>query len=255
MAMKDFAELKSLRDKLKEDERLRAIEKAERERRERIAREHAVEFRSAVTDVVKMPESDRYVWRPMHEFETRGQPLPTRPRTLEEETAAVLRESMLSDQFDVDGLLDEDPSLSWSAPGVGPDVVKKLRKRHWPVEDELDLHGLTRDDARRHVDSYLRRSNKRGIRCVRILSAEGFVAKNDFFAYDASLRTGVRVAAVDADGDGKFELVVGAGVGGGPHIRVLNALTGQDAGPGSFWGADPNSRAGFYVSGAVPNKR
>jgi DNA-nicking Smr family endonuclease len=53
----------------------------------------------------------------------------------------VLRESMLSDQFDVDGLLDEDPTLSWAAPGVGPDVVKKLRKRHWPVQDELDLHG------------------------------------------------------------------------------------------------------------------
>lgn len=172
--MKDFADLKSLRDKLKEEERLRAIEKAEREKRERIAREHAVEFRSAVTDVVKMPESDRYVWRPMHEFETRGQPLPARPRTLEEETAAVLRESMLSDQFDVDGLLDEDPSLSWSAPGVGPDVVKKLRKRHWPVEDELDLHGLTRDEARRHVDSYLRKSNKRGIRCVRIIHGVGY---------------------------------------------------------------------------------
>ena len=179
MGMKDFADLKSLRDRLKEEERLRAIEKAEREKRERIAREHAVEFRSAVKDVVKIPESDRYVWRPMHEFETRGQPLPTRPRTpqwrtTEEETAAVLRESMLSDQFDVDGLLDEDPSLSWSAPGVGPDVVKKLRKRHWPVEDELDLHGLTRDLARRHVDAYLRKSNKRGIRCVRIIHGVGY---------------------------------------------------------------------------------
>ena len=172
--MKDFADLKSLRDRLKEEKRLRAIEKAEREKRERIAREHAVEFRSAVTDVVKMPESDRYVWRPMHEFETRGQPLPTRPRTLEEETAAVLRESMLSDQFDVDGLLDEDPSLSWSAPGVGPDVVKKLRKRHWPVEDELDLHGLTRDEARHHVDAYLRKSTRRGIRCVRIIHGVGY---------------------------------------------------------------------------------
>jgi DNA-nicking Smr family endonuclease len=173
-AMKNFADLKSLRDRLKEEERLRAIEKAEREKRERIAREHAVEFRSAVKDVVKLPESDRYVWRPMHEFETRGQPLPTRPRTPEEETAAVLRESMLSDQFDVDGLLDEDPSLSWSAPGVGPDVVKKLRKRHWPVEDELDLHGLTRDDARRHVDTYLRKSSRRGIRCVRIIHGVGY---------------------------------------------------------------------------------
>jgi hypothetical protein len=42
-----LCDLKSFRDQLKEDERLRAIEKAEREKRERIARERAVEFRSA----------------------------------------------------------------------------------------------------------------------------------------------------------------------------------------------------------------
>jgi DNA-nicking Smr family endonuclease len=170
--MKEFSDLKSFRDKLKEDERLRAIEKAERERRERVAREHAVEFRSAVKDVNKLPESDRYVWRPAQEAELRA--AAGRPRTAEEETAAVLRESMLSDQFDVDGLLDEDPTLSWSAPGVGPDVVKKLRKRHWQVEDELDLHGLTRDLARRQVDAWLRHCVKRGVRCVRIIHGVGY---------------------------------------------------------------------------------
>jgi len=173
MAMKDFSDLKSLRDRLKEEERLRAIEKAEREKRERIAREQAVEFNSAVTDVVKLPESDRYVWRPVQEAELRAAKN-ARPRTAAEETAAVLRESMLSDQFDVDGLLDEEPSLSWSAPGVGPDVVKRLRKRHWQVEDELDLHGLTRDLARREVDAYLRKSGKRGVRCVRIIHGVGY---------------------------------------------------------------------------------
>jgi DNA-nicking Smr family endonuclease len=171
---KEFSDLKSLRDKLKEEERLRAIEKAEREKAERIARERAVEFRAALQDVVKIKESDRYVWRPVQDAELRGAPMPARPRTAEEEIAAVLAESMLSDQFDVDGLLDEDPSLSWSAPGVGPDVVKKLRKRHWPVEDELDLHGLTRDMARRHFDNFVRRSSKRGIRCVRIIHGIGY---------------------------------------------------------------------------------
>jgi DNA-nicking Smr family endonuclease len=171
---KEFSELKSLRDQLKEEERLRVIEQAEREKRERIAREHAVEFRSAITDVVKMKESDRYVWRPVQDVELRGTPLPTRPRTPDEEIEAILAESMLSDGFDVDGLLDEDPSLSWAAPGVGSDVVKKLRKRYWAVEDELDLHGLTRDMARRHFDNFLRRSIKRGTRCVRIIHGIGY---------------------------------------------------------------------------------
>jgi len=171
--LKDFSDLKSLRDQLKEDQRQRAIEKAIRERRERIERENATEFRAAVKDVKPMPESDRYVWRPAHEAELRASSTGQRPRFPEDEVAAVLRESMLSDQFDVDGLLDEDPTLSWSAPGVGPDVVKKLRKRHWQVEDELDLHGYTRDLARRMVDAFLRRSAKNGVRCVRVIHGVG----------------------------------------------------------------------------------
>ena len=171
--MKDFGDLKSFRDRLKVEERLRAIEKAEREKRERAERENAVEFRTAVKDVNPMPESDRYVWRPAHEAELRRQAAARRPPT-DDEVQAILAESMLSDQFDVDGLLDEEPTLSWAAPGVGPDVVKKLRKRHWPVEDEIDLHGLTRDLARRVVDAFLRRSNKKGIRCVRIIHGVGY---------------------------------------------------------------------------------
>jgi DNA-nicking Smr family endonuclease len=172
--LKDFSDLKSFRDQLKEDQRQRAIDKAVRERRERIEREREVEFRAAVKDVKPMPESDRYVWRPAREAELRAVAAGQRPRTDEEEVAAVLRESMLSDQFDVDGLLDEDPTLSWAAPGVGPDVVKKLRKRHWRVEDELDLHGYTRDLARRMVDAFLRRSTKNGVRCVRIIHGVGY---------------------------------------------------------------------------------
>ena len=171
--MKDFGDLKSFRDRLKVEERLRAIEKAEREKRERAERENAVEFRTAVKGVNPMPESDRYVWRPAHEAELRRQAAARRPPT-DDEVQAILAESMLSDQFDVDGLLDEEPTLSWAAPGVGPDVVKKLRKRHWPVEDEIDLHGLTRDLARRVVDAFLRRSNKNGVRCVRIIHGVGY---------------------------------------------------------------------------------
>ncbi|MEH6436187.1 Smr/MutS family protein [Massilia sp. DD77] len=170
--MKDFSELKGLRDKLKEDERLRAIEKAEREKQERIARERAVEFRSAVQDVKKMPESNRYVHRPVYVAPNKVG-APAKPLTPEEETAAVLRES-LSDQFDVDGLLDEDPTLSYAQDGVGPDVVRKLRKRHWPVQDELDLHGLNRDQARDALTGFLHRANKRGVRCVRVIHGIGY---------------------------------------------------------------------------------
>ncbi|CAN7469742.1 Smr/MutS family protein [Massilia sp. LjRoot122] len=170
--MKDFSELKGLRDKLKEDERLRAIEKAEREKRERLALERAVEFRGAMQGVKKIPESDRYVYRPEYVPSERG--FQDRKVLSEaEETAAVLRES-LSDLFDVEGLLDEDPSLSYAQPGVGPDVVRKLRKRHWPVQGELDLHGMNRDEARDALTDFLQRANRRGVRCVRIVHGIGY---------------------------------------------------------------------------------
>ena len=174
--MKDFADLKGLRDRLQEEERVRAIEAAAREKRERIARERAVEFRGAMEGVHKLPESDRYVYRPVYVASERAFQ-DRKPLTQEEETEAVLRES-LSDLFDVDGLLDEDPSLSYAQPGVGPDVVRKMRKRHWPVQDELDLHGMNRDAARNAVTDFLARATRRGVRCVRIVHGIGYGSPN-----------------------------------------------------------------------------
>lgn len=168
--LKDFADLKALRETLKEQEQARALEKAAREKRERLAREEANVFRGAIKDVKPIPESQRYV-APMTPIPLRG--VAARVRTVEEDNAAVLRES-LSDQFDVDGLLDDDPTLSYSRAGVGPDVVRKLRKRHWPVQDELDLHGMNREIARDQVGDFLRRAMKRGLRCVRVIHGKGY---------------------------------------------------------------------------------
>jgi DNA-nicking Smr family endonuclease len=168
--LKDFADLKALRETLKEQEQARAVEKAEREKREQKAKEEANVFHSATKGIKPIPVSDRYV-PPMARIPVRG--APAKPRTVEEDNAAVLRES-LSDQFDVEGLLDDDPTISYSAPGVGPDVARKLRKRHWPVQDELDLHDMNRETARDQVGDFLRRAIKRGLRCVRVIHGKGY---------------------------------------------------------------------------------
>ncbi len=173
--LKDFAELAGLRETLKEQERVRAIEAAEREAREKKAREDAGVFSGAVKGVKQIPASDRYV-HPMRAIPVRNH-LVRPPRTTEEDNAAVLRES-LSDQFDVAGLVEDDPSVAYARPGVGPDVVRKLKKRHWPVQDELDLHGLTRDAARELVSTFIHRASRRGVRCVRIIHGRGFGSPN-----------------------------------------------------------------------------
>lgn len=77
----------------------------------------------------------------------------------------------------------------------------------------------------------------------------------DFFAYDQSLRNGAYVAIGDVDGDGKAELITGAGPGGGPHVKIYKGaeLFGP-AGPAnaglmaSFFAGDPNNRGGVRIA-------
>jgi hypothetical protein len=49
-----------------------------------------------------------------------------------------------------------------------------------------------------------------------------------FDAFEATFLGGVSVAAGDVNGDGRADLVVGAGPGGGPHVRVFDALSGDE---------------------------
>jgi hypothetical protein len=44
----------------------------------------------------------------------------------------------------------------------------------------------------------------------------------DFMAYDPNFTGGVYVAAGDTNGDGKADIVTGAGGGGGPHVKVFS---------------------------------
>lgn len=173
-SLKDFASLKNLRDQLAEEEKARAIEQAERERAEReaqaAAQADANAFRGALRDVVQLPPSNRYVPNMPRAFSVKP---PPKPLTPEEEVAAVLRES-LSDEFDVDHLLEDDPSTSFLRHGIGTDVLKRLRRGYWQVEDELDLHGMRRDKARDELGLFLRHASQRRFRCVCVIHGKGY---------------------------------------------------------------------------------
>jgi len=84
----------------------------------------------------------------------------------------VLRES-LSDDFDVSTLLDTDDELSYRSQGIGTDVTQKLRKGHWSLQGQIDLHGLRSDEAREALGQFIREASKRGWRCVRIVHGKG----------------------------------------------------------------------------------
>ena len=66
-----------------------------------------------------------------------------------------------------------------------------------------------------------------------------------FFAYKENFRGGVNVTAADFTGDGRADILVGAGTGGGPRVRLFDLSVGR--------AMPDNSGAGTNNSGAVPD--
>ena len=84
----------------------------------------------------------------------------------------------VSDEFEIDTLLHTDDELSFRRPGVGADVLRKLRRGDWVIQNEIDLHGCRTDEAREMLSEFLRVAVKRGLRCVRVVHGKGLGSKN-----------------------------------------------------------------------------
>ena len=84
---------------------------------------------------------------------------------------AVLAESL--GPLSLDDAIDSGDELAYLSEGLGRDVLRKLRRGHWVVEDELDLHGMNRHMAAISVSEFLRHCTHRRLGCVRIIHGKG----------------------------------------------------------------------------------
>ncbi len=66
-----------------------------------------------------------------------------------------------------------------------------------------------------------------------------------FFAFDPAFTGGVTVAAGDVDGDGRIEIITGAGPGGGPNVAIFDSDAQLMA---SFFAFDPAFSGGVHVA-------
>jgi uncharacterized protein (TIGR03118 family) len=80
---------------------------------------------------------------------------------------------------------------------------------------------------------------------VKVFDGSGNLLQS-FFAFDPAFTGGVNVAAGDVNGDGKDDIVVAAGTGGGPHVKVFDGSNFQVI--SSFFAYDPGFTGGVQVA-------
>ena len=159
--LSDLGELKATLQRRQREAQAREAEARAQLERERQARELFASSVGAVTPLAASGRGELLATKPEPE-----------PRQRQRDEAAALRET-LSDSVDVDSLLETDAALSYQRPGIGPDVVRKLRRGGWVIQAQIDLHGLRRDEAREQLGAFLREAARHGLRCVRVVHGKG----------------------------------------------------------------------------------
>lgn len=166
--VRDLKDLKLVRRELQERLQQEQAREAARLAALAAARAEKELFARAVGRVLALPLKHQ----PGHKASLqRPRPAPIAEQQ-QRDDEAVMREA-LSDEFDVETLLHTDEALSFRRPGMGLDVVRKLRRGNWAIQRQLDLHGLRREDARDALGAFIREANKAGIRCVRVVHGKG----------------------------------------------------------------------------------
>ena len=126
-------------------------------------------FRASVADVTPLAKRNKFEHR-------RAPPRPIPVQRLRDERA-VLRDS-LSDHIPWETGTETGEELTFLRSGIAAQVLRKLRRGHWVIQDELDLHGLNSQEARALLVDFLSYCKGRGLRCVRIIHGKGLRSKN-----------------------------------------------------------------------------
>jgi len=119
-------------------------------------------FRQVMQDVKRL-KCDKVAFKPP--------PPPPRPKQRYLDELSV-REAMLSDEFEpVD--LETGEELLFMRPGIQRQIFAQLRRGHFSISNELDLHGMIAREAQVEVADFLRDCRNNDVRCVKIVHGKG----------------------------------------------------------------------------------
>ncbi len=94
----------------------------------------------------------------------------------EAESLAALAELVsATGEFDV---ADSDEFIEGAVQGFDERVMRKLRTGDFSTQAQLDLHSMTRDEARDALEAFIPRARTAGHRCVLIVTGRGLHSKD-----------------------------------------------------------------------------
>lgn len=150
------------------------LEKLEKEKAEKLKAELAQQQKTEDLFLAAVKNARPLNTNRIHHEPSKPKPIPQ--QFIRDEKQA-LRDS-LSDGYIPAHELESGEELLYLREGQSPSVLSKLRRGHWVIQANLDLHGLISDEARIQVGEFLAGCKKRGIRCVRIVHGKGLGSRN-----------------------------------------------------------------------------
>jgi DNA-nicking Smr family endonuclease len=99
-------------------------------------------------------------------------PPPPIPRQRRADEHAALAETLTA-PIELEDRLEGGDEPAYLRPGLSRQILKDLRRGRWVIQAEIDLHGMTREEARTRLGEFLGGSLERGDRCVRVIHGKG----------------------------------------------------------------------------------
>jgi DNA-nicking Smr family endonuclease len=96
---------------------------------------------------------------------------PARARFTRADQIEVLRESLLPPSEEA--LLETGDELCFRRSHVPESVLVRLRRGHFAVDAEIDLHGLTGAEAKAALRAFIAEAMERRMSCVRVIHGKG----------------------------------------------------------------------------------
>jgi DNA-nicking Smr family endonuclease len=100
------------------------------------------------------------------------------PKVVSDEAEAMAQLAELVSGEGPFDISDSDEFLEGSAPDVDRRILISLRRGDYAVQAHLDLHGMTRVEAREAVETFVANSRRDGKRCVLIVHGRGLHSKD-----------------------------------------------------------------------------